>query len=140
METRQLKFIYRVYHHVCDIYFAVDKDLNDLPSTRNRLQSATPTTLPSSSSTTARSSIPDTVSPGYGELARSGFDKVLHYMCEEAPTWLRMDRDCAFLDIGSGFGKCVLHAKGRQQQPQLHSTCSHQLRSLTLPSLAAVCV
>ena len=25
LATRQLKFIYRVYHHVCDIYFAVDK-------------------------------------------------------------------------------------------------------------------
>ena len=29
LATRQLKFIYRVFHHVCDIYFAVDKGQRD---------------------------------------------------------------------------------------------------------------
>ena len=116
LPTRQLKFIYRVYHHVCDIYFAVDKDLDGLGETRKRTQTCAPGVAGAGGNGGGgggRRDIPDTVSPGYGELARSGFDKVCHYLCEEAPEAVRMGPDCRFLDIGSGFGKCVLHAKVR---------------------------
>ena len=94
-----------------------------------------------------RKDIPDTVSPGYGELARSGFDKVVHYLCEEAPEWMRMDSECRFLDIGSGFGKCVLHAKvrGRVKEsagiefiPVRHEKAAetlHYLRARFVPGL-----
>ena len=34
-------------------------------------------------------------------------------MMFEAPESARLDSECSFLDIGSGFGKCVLHAKVR---------------------------
>ena len=115
-ESRQLRLIYKVFHTVCDLFFAVDKDLHNLTDKRQRqstkqLESGTESLH--STALHARKSIPDTVSPGYGELARRGFDKVLWYLCHEAPDVLRMGEDCSFLDIGSGFGKCVLHAKVR---------------------------
>ena len=114
--SRSLKLIYKVFHLVCDLFFAVDKDLHNLTDKRQRASTKQlETGVESLHSQTAnhRKSIPATVSPGYGELARRGFDKVLHYLCEEAPDVLRMGADCSFLDIGSGFGKCVLHAKVR---------------------------
>ena len=115
-ESRQLKLIYKVFHTVCDLFFNVDKDLHNLTDKRQRnstKQLETGVQALHSNSHNHRRSIPATVSPGYGELARRGFDKVLYYLCHEAPDILRMGEDCSFLDIGSGFGKCVLHAKVR---------------------------
>ena len=116
-ESRQLKLIYKAFHTICDLFFNVDKDLHNLTDKRQRNSTKQLETgvqsLHSTSSHNHRKSIPATVSPGYGELARRGFDKVLYYLCQEAPDILRMGEDCSFLDIGSGFGKCVLHAKVR---------------------------
>ena len=115
-ESGQLKLIYKVFHTVCDLFFNVDKDLHNLTDKRQRnstKQLETGVEALHSTSTNHRKSIPATVSPGYGELARRGFDKVLYYLCHEAPDISRMGEDCSFLDIGSGFGKCVLHAKVR---------------------------
>src|SRR5690554_4827346 len=68
-----------------------------------------------------RDAVPDSVSPGYGEIAMGSFSKIVHYMQHEgsitfnhliqAPLPLRMDSTSSFLDIGSGFGKCVFHTK-----------------------------
>ena len=122
---------------VCVARACVRSDLDGLGESRKR----------TGATNGARRDIPDTVSPGYGELARSGFDKVCHYLCEEAPEWLRMDGDCRFLDIGSGFGKCVLHAKvrGRVKEsagiefiPVRHEKAAetlHYLRARFVPGL-----
>ena len=57
--------------------------------------------------------LPPSISAGYGELSWQGFDKLLNYMQNVCPPDYRLDSHSRFLDIGSGFGKCVLHAKLR---------------------------
>ena len=51
-----------------------------------------------------------TWSLAYGELTAGGFGKVVRYMRDAAPERLRTTSESSFLDIGSGYGKCVFHA------------------------------
>lgn len=66
------------------------------------------------------SHLPDTISAGYGELSWQGFDKITYWMQHEAPDFLRINQESTFLDIGSGFGKCVFHAK-------IRTGCKHSI-------------
>jgi hypothetical protein len=52
-----------------------------------------------------------TWSLGYGEMTLGGFDRVLHYLICGAPVQLRMRAGCGFVDVGSGYGKLVAHAR-----------------------------
>jgi hypothetical protein len=58
-------------------------------------------------------SIPAAVAPGYAECTRKAFDKVCQWLCESAPAALRMGPDSVFLDVGFGYGKCVVQARLR---------------------------
>jgi Histone methylation protein DOT1 len=62
-------------------------------------------------SKTPRSQIPATVSQAYAEITSGAFEKVCTYLCEQAPEHLRMGPGSVFLDIGSGYGRCVVQAK-----------------------------
>jgi hypothetical protein len=59
--------------------------------------------------------IPNTVSPGYGEITQRCFDSILHYLQYEIEDELKLNQNSRFLDIGSGFGKCIVHAKLRTE-------------------------
>ena len=58
-------------------------------------------------------SVSGTVAPGYAECTRKSFDQVCEWLCEKAPPDLRMGADSVFLDVGSGYGKCVVQARLR---------------------------
>ena len=53
------------------------------------------------------------MSPGYAECTRKAFDKVCEWLCEEAAPDLRMNAESVFLDVGCGYGKCVVQARLR---------------------------
>lgn len=112
-ETVQVKWIYRAVNFLTDLFFGVDKDLDHLPEKRRSVAPSTKTgtelLLPTVSV------LPPAISAGYGELSWQGFDKVVYWMACEAPDFVRMGPSSIFLDIGSGFGKCVFHAKLRAQ-------------------------
>ena len=107
-DTKSLEAMYREYRKRCDLTAGADKDTSDLPEKRARRP-------PSSVRSTVQPThcIPDTVSPGYGECTRAAFDKICQYLCDELPAPLGMGQDSVFLDIGSGYGKCVVHARFR---------------------------
>eukprot|EP01102_Stenamoeba_stenopodia_P007402 TRINITY_DN2071_c0_g1_i2.p1 TRINITY_DN2071_c0_g1~~TRINITY_DN2071_c0_g1_i2.p1 ORF type:complete len:453 (-),score=156.52 TRINITY_DN2071_c0_g1_i2:39-1397(-) len=134
-----LKRVYSVFNRHSEIYFGVDKDIGDLPKKRVRKASNRITdVLPSAAErvvlgrsnnlsnsnnssngdassdgkrTTKKKNNDNLCSAGYGEVTRGSFSKVLKLMQTKVPSELRLDRDSTFLDIGSGFGKCVVHAK-----------------------------
>ena len=108
-DTKCLQAMYREYHKRCDLTAGADKDTSDLPEKRARR----PPSSSALSSVQPTHCIPDTVSPGYGECTRASFDKISQYLCDELPAPLRMGQDSVFLDIGSGYGKCVVHARFR---------------------------
>ena len=58
-------------------------------------------------------SVPAAVAPGYAECTRKAFDNVCEWLCDSAPPHLRMGSDSVFLDVGSGYGKCVVQARIR---------------------------
>ena len=107
-DTKSLEAMYREYRKRCDLVAGADKDTSNLPEKRARRP---PSLAPSLVQPTH--CIPDTVSPGYGECTRAAFDNVCQYLCDELPAPLRMGPDSVFLDIGSGYGKCVVHARFR---------------------------
>jgi len=107
-----VKWIYRAVNFLTELFFGVDKDLDHLPSKR---VSEKPVFKSGAEALNDRnmSLLPPSISAGYGELPWQGFDKLLNWMENVAPEELRLNHRSRFLDIGSGFGKCVLHAKLR---------------------------
>lgn len=92
---QRLKCVYNVVNRESELFFGIDYDR--LPKRRRMDPEIQPKPHRSS---------------GYGELTLQGFDKLLTRMRE-----LSIEREDAsldsrsgFLDIGSGFGKCVFHA------------------------------
>ena len=51
------------------------------------------------------------MSAGYGEISKAGFHKILTYMQNDVDDELKITSNSSFIDIGSGFGKAVFHAK-----------------------------
>ena len=109
--TTQVKWVYRAVNFLTDLFFGVDKELDHLPEKRKSIQPTTKTGA--DMLTPVPSFLPPDISAGYGELSWHGFDKVFNYMHNECPPDYRIGSTSRFLDIGSGFGKCVLHAKLR---------------------------
>ena len=84
---------------------------------------------------------------GYGECSLGSFDALLHYMEHETPEPFRLSKDSSFLDIGSGYGKAVLHASvrshvassvGIEYAPKRHELaceCRFLLESRYVPGL-----
>jgi tRNA G46 methylase TrmB len=109
----QIDQVYKLYKPVVDLFFGVDRDLDQLPSTRKRQRTKKLETGTEVLSKT-NSTIPDTVAPGYGEITQQSFNvilDVLQYQITEPSC--RLGTESRFLDLGSGFGKCVVHAKLR---------------------------
>ena len=109
-DTRCLTSLFRLYTQRCSPLHSADFDMGDLPEKRSR--------KPPSSSGINRvphpdRSVPDAVSPGYAECTRKAFDQVCEWLCETAPPHLRMDAESVFLDVGCGYGKCVVQARLR---------------------------
>lgn len=89
-----------------------DKDMGRMPEKRARTHRFLDPTPRASMSLTG--SIPHTVAVGYAECRRGSFDDVCKWLCSEIlPLELRMGADSIFLDIGSGYGRCVVHARLR---------------------------
>ena len=84
-----IKSIYRLAKKECDIFFAVDCMIRDLPENRKQ-------TAPRN---------PDSVSSGYAEITKVSLERVMATVKQ-----FLGDNDSTILDIGSGFGKVVLHA------------------------------
>ena len=58
-----------------------------------------------------REGVPLTVSDAYAECTLGSFDSVITYLCsDELSPDMRMTSSSVFLDVGSGYGKSVVHA------------------------------
>jgi hypothetical protein len=75
-------------------------------------------------------------------------DSLLLWLCYAAPFSLRLSSDSSFLDLGSGFAKCVIHARLRGQVrrsvgieyvPMRHSKASDVLRCLLQGNVPGFC-
>lgn len=97
-----LSVLYSLFKHTCDMYFGVDVALSQMDSTsRLRRDSATNDLV---------QAVPDTVNTGNGELTRGSMTKVFDYLMHHTSVNIRLTSDSSFLDLGSGYGKCVIHA------------------------------
>jgi hypothetical protein len=105
-DTQCLTFLFRIYTKKCSPLHGADVDMCNLPEKHHRTPSSDRPLQPDRS-------IPDAVSPGYAECTRKAFDKVCEWLCETAPSDLRMDANSVFLDVGCGYGKCVVQARLR---------------------------
>ena len=109
-DTRCLTSLFRLYTQRCSPLHGADFDMGDLPEKRCRK----PPSLSGISHVPQRDhSVPDAVSPGYAECTLKAFDQVCEWLCEQAPTHLRMSAESVFLDVGSGYGKCIVQARLR---------------------------
>ena len=129
---QQAKLAHRAIDVVCGLYFAVDKDLSHLPEKRT-----------DAAFHIVRSPvrIPDTVHPGYGELTYPALQQLFNYLCDEAPEHVHLHTRSSFLDVGSGFGKAVVHAaiRGRVQCSMgiEYVSFRHQQANITIQHLRA---
>jgi hypothetical protein len=101
LHSKVAKVAHKAINHVCDLYWSV---LDEVPE--HRRDPRTSRIVPSSVS------YPKTVHAGYGEMTYSALDSLLVWLCCAAPSSLRLSSDSCFLDLGSGFAKCVIHAIG----------------------------
>jgi len=104
-----LQLVYRTILQKTDLLFGVDKDIEDLPQKRIRKAPSHPSGAEMLQK--RKDSTPATVSAGYGEISMGGFKHVLNCLQHEVDPELRLNENSSFIDIGSGFGKCVFHAK-----------------------------
>jgi len=129
LRGRVAKAAHKAIHHVCDLYWSV---LDELPAKRRDLN--TSHIVPSTTT------YPHTVHVGYGEMTYPALDKLLLWLCRDAPSSVRLSSDSCFLDLGSGFAKCVIHARlralvrrsvGIEYVPLRHNKASEVLRYLS---------
>jgi len=112
-----ITFIYNLINQETQLLFGVDKDILSLPlkrkSRKTNILGASEAKMMSLEDIEDlkynSNDIPFTVSPGYGEITQGGFSKLISYCQKELPKQLRMTKDSSFVDIGSGYGKCVFH-------------------------------
>ena len=109
-ETQSLDSLFSLYAQKCSLLHGADFDMSNLPEKRSRRppSSSGIATLPEPDH-----SVPSAVAPGYAECTRRAFDQVCEWLCQAAPAHLRMGPDSVFLDVGSGYGKCVVQARIR---------------------------
>jgi hypothetical protein len=103
-DTKLMEGVYTLFRQQCGSLHGADVDIANIPEKRAR-GAATKQPGPNCS---------DSVSTGYAECTLDSFDKICRLLEETIePVDLRMGPDSVFLDIGSGYGKCVLHARFR---------------------------
>ena len=111
--TEQLEAVYALYTKYCSPMHGPDKDVGNLPEKRARTQRPLDPT-PRAVMPLTDASLPRTVAVGYAECRRGSFDDVCKLLCSETlPVELRIGADSTFLDIGRGYGRCVVHARLR---------------------------
>jgi hypothetical protein len=129
LRGRVAKAAHKAINHSSDLFWSV---LDELPANRRDVN----TSHILSSATT----YPKTVHTGYGEMTYPALDKLLLWLCRGAPSSVRLSSDSCFLDLGSGFGKCVIHARlqaqvrravGIEYVPLRHSKASDALLYLS---------
>ena len=109
-ETQALTSLFTLYTQKCGPSHGADFDMCNLPEKRSR---RTPSASGLASLPQPDHSVPESVSAGYAECTLHSFDKVCEWLCEKAPADLRMGPDSVFLDVGSGYGRCVVQARLR---------------------------
>ncbi len=128
LQHKVAKAAHKAVNHVCDLYWSV---LDEMP--QHRRNARTSQIVPSATT------YPKTVHVGYGEMTYPALDSLLVWLCHAAPSFVRLSSDSSFLDLGSGFAKCVIHARLRGQVrrsvgieyvPMRHSKASDVLRYL----------
>lgn len=125
-EKKILSKAYGIIKQRTDLFFGVDKELDDILFTTEGKRIST------AGVTFAQT--PSSVSPGYGEISMNSFTRIISVLkggCSHhrfipivnvtgmrlprrlslTEVGLEMSRESIFLDIGSGYGKCVVHAK-----------------------------
>ena len=111
--TEQLEAVYALYTKYCSPMHGPDKDMGSLPEKRARTQRSLDPT-PRAVMPPTDASVPRTVAVSYAECRRGSFDDLCKLLCSEMlPVELRMGADSTFLGIGSGYGRCVVHARLR---------------------------
>ena len=128
LQSKVAKAAHKAVNQVCDLYWSV---LDEMPEHRRDPQSSQ--IVPSTSM------YPETVHVGYGEMTYHALNSLLLWLCDAAPSSVRLTSDSSFLDLGSGFAKCVIHARlrgrvrrsvGIEYVPMRHSKASDVLRCL----------
>ena len=108
-DTIALERLFKLYHRLCGPQHNADADREGVPEKRARRAPGVQLTAPTPSKT-------DCVSVAYAECTRDSFDKLCQLLAEVIePPSLRMSADSVFLDIGSGYGKCVVQARWRAE-------------------------
>lgn len=108
MVEQQLSVLYRKINRFSDLFWGVDKDLDEIQNKRRRVSL---TSFSSFENNSIQNVVPDTVSLGYGELRIGQFSKIISYLMNDVTDELKMSDKSSFLDIGSGYGKCIMHAR-----------------------------
>ena len=109
-DSQLLASLFRLYSQKCGPLHGADFTMSSLPEKRSR-RPAVPFGVPSVPQPDP--SVPLAVSPGYAECTRQAFDALCEWLCEAAPPELRLSADSVFLDVGCGYGKCVVQARLR---------------------------
>jgi hypothetical protein len=104
LHSKVAKAAHKAINHACNLYWSM---LDKVPE--HRRDPGTSQILPASIA------YPKTVHVGYGEMTYSALDSLLLWLCYAAPFSLRLSSDSSFIDLGSGFAKCVIHARLRGQ-------------------------
>ena len=104
LRSKVAKAAHKAIHHTCDLYWSV---LDDSPTHHRDANT--------SQITSSTTTFPDTVHARYGEMTYPPLDSLLLWLCRVAPSSVRLTSHSYFLDLGSGFAKCVIHARLRAQ-------------------------
>jgi hypothetical protein len=80
-------------------------------TTRSHTEAATATATASSAPSSSLPSEPNKYSIGYAGAGQASFQRVLDFLCSGVPGELQLTKESQFLDIGSGAGHCVMHAR-----------------------------
>lgn len=93
---------------------------NNRPQRKRNNISTTSTTINTNNSSTVTNQYhirktPSSVSVGYGELTLGSMDKLIKYLIYDILDEYKLNSNSIFLDIGSGFGKAVLHTAVRSK-------------------------
>lgn len=100
---RMTSHSYAVAKSRTDLYFGVDADISEVTDANGDKMKR------GKRSSTANKALEDYVSLGYGEITLGSMERIFHFF-DNAPEEFRVTDASTFLDLGSGFGKCVFHA------------------------------
>ena len=121
-ETKVLDAVYQLYRKHCDLMHGADRDTVHLAEKRERSRAIR--FMSGSDGTVTRAcrspimAFPSRCQQDTESVLARRWTRVLAYLCVHAPPSLRMGKNSVFLDVGSGYGKCVLQARVRGEVRQ----------------------